>query len=66
MRAVLLGALCALIAACGSAVKLRNPQTGETASCGPYWIDSLNDSQAQRESRCISDFQRQGFQRVTE
>lgn len=54
-----------VLAACSSAIKLRNPATGETATCGPYMLDSLaSDSQAQREARCLSDYQRQGFQRV--
>jgi hypothetical protein len=59
-------ALCLGIGACTSAVKLRNPATGETASCGPYLMEGLGQpaSVADREARCISDFQRQGFQRV--
>lgn len=49
------------LSACTSAVQLQNPATGQRVQCGPY-ADTL--STAQRESQCISDYQRQGFQRV--
>jgi hypothetical protein len=55
----------AALGACTHAVVLRNAMTGETAKCGPYVMDSaFSDSQAQREARCIGDYQRQGFERV--
>jgi hypothetical protein len=63
--AVLILLTAAALVGCSETVKLRNPATGETATCGPYMLDSVgSDSQAQREARCISDYQRQGYQRV--
>jgi hypothetical protein len=53
---------CLLACGCTSAVKLRNAATGATATCGPYYIDS--GAHAEREARCISDYQRQGFERA--
>ena len=67
VRTLAVLALAAALAGCTTAVKLRNPATGATASCGPYYVDSgFSNAQAERESRCISDFQRQGFERVPE
>ena len=49
----------------GRTVMLRNAM-GQTATCGPYYRDSIgSNSMALRESQCISDFQRQGYQRVS-
>lgn len=65
-RAIVLAA--ALVAAgCTQAVHLRNAQTGQLASCGPYangfWLGGA-DSDAEREARCLDDYQRIGFERV--
>ena len=51
---------------CTEAIQMRNPKTGEIAKCGPYPSDMIvgGDTQAQRETECIRDFQRQGFERV--
>ena len=44
------------------------PQTGKTIKCGPYymagWVDKA--SAVARERGCIQDYQRQGYERVTE
>lgn len=67
MRLIAIFIACAALAACTAPVQLRNPATGQTASCGPYMLDSLgSDSQAEREARCISDYQREGYERVPE
>lgn len=54
-----------LLGACTTAsVDLVNPQTGQTASCGPYRTGPLSGlSAAQREARCIDDYRTQGFVR---
>lgn len=49
------------LAACTAPVKLRNASTGDVATCGPY-VDTWTTPD--REGRCISDYQRQGFERV--
>jgi len=55
----------ALAACTTSAISLRNPSTGQTAKCGPYLLDGLgSNSQALRESKCVDDYQRQGFVRA--
>lgn len=58
---ILSAALVAALAGCTSTIHLRNPATGQTAECGPY-TDTWTTPE--REGRCISDFQRQGFERV--
>jgi hypothetical protein len=65
MSRILIVLTCAALGACTDAVVLRNAMTGQTAKCGPYVMDSaFSDSQAQREARCVSDYQRQGFERA--
>ena len=59
-RAFIVAALVALCA-CTETVTMRNARTGETAACGPY-IDTWTTPE--REGRCISDYQRQGFERT--
>jgi uncharacterized protein YceK len=64
---VLVLAIAALVlSGCTDVVKLRNPTTGETAQCGPYQLEGLGQpaSVAQREARCLDDYQRQGFVRA--
>ncbi len=47
-------------------VFLKHPQTGETAQCGPYkYRDLTATAVALREEKCISDFQRQGYVRLS-
>ena len=47
-------------------VFLKYPQTGEIAQCGPYRYKSLTATAAAlREEKCISDFQRQGYIRLS-
>lgn len=58
---ILLGAL--LLAGCTTPVLLRHPD-GRVAKCGPYPSGSQAVATALREAQCISDFQRQGFERV--
>ena len=56
----------AALAACNTTapIYLQHPQTGQTATCGPYNYDPVTAEAAlHREARCISDFQRQGYER---
>lgn len=47
-------------------VFLKHPQTNETAQCGPYrYRDLTATAAALREEKCISDFQRQGYIRLS-
>lgn len=61
------GLLCAwVLAGCTSAVTLRHPD-GRSVRCGPYNAFGVHTiSAAHRESQCISDYQRQGFERAPE
>jgi hypothetical protein len=52
------------IAGCQSdSVRLRDPQTGQIAQCGPYGTYSSQTAAKERE-RCVNDYQAQGYQRV--
>lgn len=65
MRYTIIVLLAFALSGCGETIKLRNQSTGQTATCGPYMLDGLgSNSQEQREARCISDYQRQGFERM--
>jgi hypothetical protein len=57
-------AACIALCACTEAVKLRNPQTGEIARCGPYTQKSMTDETALREARCLDDYEKQGYMRM--
>lgn len=68
MKKLILVALALSLAGCATVqtekVTLRNT-AGMTATCGPYFNANLAASgAAQRESQCISDYQRQGYERV--
>jgi hypothetical protein len=63
MRKLMVLAALLVLAGCTAEVHLRNARTGATATCGPY-VDDITTPE--REGRCISDFQRQGFERVAE
>jgi hypothetical protein len=53
----------ALLTGCSSdTVRLRHPQTGKTAQCGPNRGMSPETAAEQRE-RCIEHYQRQGYER---
>lgn len=51
-----------------SAVTLRHPETKQTVRCGPYCCiyGARHTDAANRENRCLDDYQRQGFERVPE
>jgi hypothetical protein len=45
-------------------VRLRHPQTGEVAQCGPYGQMSSETAAATRE-QCISEYKQKGYRPVT-
>jgi hypothetical protein len=57
-----------LLAASGCAretVTLKNPQTGQLVTCGPYSLSgSSAAAQIEAEHSCINEYGRQGFDRV--
>lgn len=67
MKTLLLLTACAALAGCSTVqtekIYLRNA-AGVTATCGPYFSANLAaEAAAQRESQCIGDYQRQGYER---
>jgi hypothetical protein len=63
-RALLIAAIVAL-SGCTQSIVMRNPTTGATAKCGPYYPQN-SPAAAYRETRCIEDFQRQGYVRTSD
>lgn len=68
MRALLIAGICGALAGCATVqtekIYLRNA-AGMTVTCGPYFNANLAaGAAAQRESQCISDYQRQGYERA--
>ena len=52
---------------CTSAITMRNPVSGDTAKCGPYYYYGIFAATAtQREMNCVADYRAQGFMRVPE
>jgi hypothetical protein len=63
MRQIALAlALMAALTGCTEAITMRNKTTGEVATCGPY--EHADRFSAVRETECIRDYQRQGFERA--
>ena len=57
--------LVAVLAACTTPVYLKHPSTGQVVKCGPYRATGISSiASAEREARCISDYQAQGYVRV--
>jgi hypothetical protein len=55
-------ALTAALTGCTEAITMRNKATGDVVTCGPY--EHADRFSAVREAQCISDYQRQGFERA--
>ena len=50
-----------------AAVRLRHPTTGSTVECGPYsYVPATQEVAVASMTRCIDDYQRQGYLRVPE
>lgn len=46
-------------------IHLRNPQTGQVASCGGDDMRRVSDyAIVAREQQCLADYQRQGYERI--
>ena len=68
MKIILLLLPAVFLGACNTTapIYLQHPQTGQTVTCGPYNYDPVTANvMSQREARCITDFQRQGYERVS-
>ncbi len=68
-RSLLLGALLALLAGCSTgSVWLKDPRTGQTEECGPYFTSTHAWTTAgyQKLRDCVQDYQRQGWERTPE
>ena len=56
-----------LFTGCTDMVYMKNPQTGQMAECGPYWIGTATsiklDSISRMETQCINDYKEQGYVR---
>ena len=67
MRTYWIAALAGIVLlGCSSAVTLRH-RDGRVVTCGPYTAVGFSILTApQREAQCISDYQRQGFERAPE
>lgn len=67
VRTIFVGIILSLgLAACNTTlpVHMRHPQTNQTAACGPYNYGPFTAQVVEsREQRCISDYQRQGYER---
>lgn len=63
MRTLLLLAGVLAVSGCTDAIRLTNPATGQTATCGPYPIGVMVQASS-REARCLQDFKEQGFVRA--
>jgi hypothetical protein len=56
-----------LITGCASDVALRNPKSGQIATCkGGSRFGFTGHLAQQDQLRCIDDFQRQGYERVAD
>lgn len=64
MRYLALAGLCVALAGCTEAVYMRN-MAGMVATCGPYRSTGISSlSTPDRERQCITDYQRQGYERI--
>jgi hypothetical protein len=54
----------AMLAGCVPSSQLKDPKTGETATCGAYTLRGIGMSDGpatQREAQCIEDYRKKGF-----
>jgi hypothetical protein len=70
MRAVTLCLAMIALAGCAPDIQLRNPQTGATAVCsGGYYqhglIGMANQTAKDLQMRCLDDYERQGYERIS-
>lgn len=67
MRVIIATFAALLLSACSTNPIYLSNAAGKTVQCGPFpATDYINAAAApQREAQCISDFQRQGYERVS-
>jgi len=66
-RGVFLAAivLLALMGCARESVTLKNPQTGQLVTCGPYTLSGSNSAaQIEAERNCVNGYGSQGYDRV--
>jgi non-ribosomal peptide synthetase component E (peptide arylation enzyme) len=57
--------LIALTACARETVTLKNPQTGQLVTCGPYTLNGSNSAaEIQAEHNCVNGYGSQGYDRV--
>jgi len=61
MKNVLFVTLCLTVGGYTLPIEMVNSRSGQTIKCGPYLDATVGN--AMRESQCIRDYQRQGFER---
>lgn len=62
LATVLLGGCFSMVS-----VRLRHPTIGTTVQCGPYsYVPATQDVAVASMTRCIDDYQKQGYVRVPE
>lgn len=69
MRKILLAlamlSTASVLAACAETIHLRNPNTGQAATCGPYRTGGIGaQAGAILATQCVQDFKEQGYVRV--
>jgi hypothetical protein len=65
MRVTVILTIGLALVGCTESIKMRNPKAGEIATRGPYPANGIPSlSTPARESQCIGDYQRQGFERA--
>jgi hypothetical protein len=71
MSRIFVATVCLVLVACAaspvqtSPVRLRDPTTGEFATCGPYPITLFSQARADTAA-CVSKFERRGYIQMAE
>ncbi len=66
MKPISIAILCLFAAGCSTApVYLKHTQSGQIVQCGPFPTGGVQAAAgALHENQCITDYQRQGYERV--
>lgn len=52
-----------LASGCTQPITMVDTRTGETRTCGPFYLSGVSDMTALRERKCVQDYKEQGFVR---